>query len=126
MIKNLVLGALLLQVIRSAESEGGEKETALVERHPQGSAVVEGSDVGKIEEHHSTVHQASFSLSPNPDTHIHASVEGDFLNVSKSQEKEGDNSYSYSYQGVQITHGGDPCTCRKGDEGSLGRGCQGS
>lgn len=126
MIKSLVLGALLLQVIRSAESEGGEKETALVERHPQGSAVVEGSDVGKIEEHHSTVHQASFSLSPNPDTHIHASVEGDLLKVSKSQETEGDNAYSYSYQGVQITHGGDAALAEKVVKGVLGKDVKGA
>lgn len=121
MIKNFVLGALLLQVIRSAESGGGEKGTALVERHPQGPAVVEGSDVGKIEEHHSVVHQASFSLSPNPDTHIHASVEGDLLKVSKSQETEGDNAHSYSYQGVQITHGGDAALAEKVVKGVLGK-----
>lgn len=126
MIKQLVLGALLLQITHSSESEGGEKETALVERHPQGSAVVESSDVGKIKEHHTVAHQASFSLSPNPDTHIHASVDGDVLNVSKTQEKEGENSYSYSYRGMQVTHGGNTALAEKVMKGVLGEGVKGA
>lgn len=127
MIKQLVLGALLLKVIHGSEPERSVREgTALVERHPHGSAVVEKPEVGKIKEEHAVVHQASFSLSPNPDTHIHASVEGDVLKVSKSQEKEGKDSYSYSYQGVQITHGGDTALAEKVMKGVLGEDVRGA